>query len=269
MELVVWNSQGNKWDAFWARQIDSQLAAHASNVAGFLVEAGWAPWVTPGPVTLNGLYAVDSRATWYDSQQANKSAACVGIQASRRRGAVWIPWVATPEGFKVNTRCSLGGLWALNSLSVLETRRFLFPSKKQLKVRRPIIRVQFGGIFGVKLTVMIVHLVSGYWIAAQNQMDYLVSITRTMVPQGTPALIVGDLNIDLLIHDVDVPSKWSILRTHAATQQSGGELDWGLLYDPNRELSEAAVVQIQGFGAASYKSDHSALQYTLPIESKF
>jgi hypothetical protein len=267
MELVVWNSQGNKWDAFWTNQIGALVAANASNVAGFLVEAGWAPWVTPGPVTLNNLYDMDSWARWYDSVQAGKSAACTAIKASRRRGSVWIPWMATPDAFKVNTRCSLGGLWALKTLSVLETRRFVFPRKKAQKVRRPAIRVQFGGTFGVKLTVIIVHLVSGYWITAQNQMDYLVSITGTMVPEGTPALIVGDLNIDLFTHAVAVKAPWSILRTHAATQQSGGELDWGLLYDPEGKLGGSTVVQLQGFGHAAGESDHSAIRYSLPIET--
>ncbi len=90
MELVVWNSQGGKWDTFWTYYFGTRLGT-GQDVMGLLVESGWGPWVTPGTVYENSVYTLDSSASWFATATANNSAFCTGIAAARRRYAFWVP----------------------------------------------------------------------------------------------------------------------------------------------------------------------------------
>ena len=94
MKLVVWNSQGGKWDIFWTSHLSPIHVLHPrEDVIGFLVESGWAPWVVPGVITVNEEYMMDSDKTWFDWTSASNSAFCVGIASKRGYQAMWIPWI--------------------------------------------------------------------------------------------------------------------------------------------------------------------------------
>src|SRR5690348_6906163 len=49
MELVVWTSQGAKWDTLWANYINP-LNPGTTDIIGLLVEAGWGRELSPGSV---------------------------------------------------------------------------------------------------------------------------------------------------------------------------------------------------------------------------
>lgn len=68
MKLIVWNSQGGKWDIFWDSYINPEMVANPiEDIVGLLVESGWAPWVTPGDVIINNCYGLDNGLTYYDT----------------------------------------------------------------------------------------------------------------------------------------------------------------------------------------------------------
>jgi hypothetical protein len=117
-----------------------------------------------------------------------------------------------------------------------------------------------------ELSVFLVHLVSGWPDGAQAEMNALISVIGTLIPQNTAAVIVGDMNINLLTTALTLPANWYLLRTGVATQQSGGELDYALLFDPTRIYQPTATVAIlQQFKTGNNQSDHSVLQYTIPL----
>ena len=62
-----------------------------------------------------------------------------------------------------------------------------------------------------------------------------------------------------------LPAKWSLLRTGVATQQSGGELDYALLYDPSGTHGGSAAVVVQQYKSGNNGSDHSVMRYTVPL----
>jgi hypothetical protein len=135
---------------------------------------------------------------------------------------------------------------------------------------RPVFRFDVASRIGKRtapdFTILLVHLVSGYPRGAQAEIDVLTEGMSKLIPQGSAGIIVGDMNIDLLTRNIRVPDdRWFILNTGAATQQSGGELDYALVYDPNRAFRGATVNVVQTYGPNAYQSDHSVLQYTIPI----
>ena len=124
-------------------------------------------------------------------------------------------------------------------------------------------RVQFGTGDDVKLTILLVYLISGYWRNAQAEMDDLTTTMSTLIPQGTVGMVVGDMNIDLLTRAPNVPAGWSILNVGVATQQSGGELDWALLYNPARQNLNTGQAVLQQYKSGANQSDHSVMQFTV------
>ena len=79
--------------------------------------------------------------------------------------------------------------------------------------------------------------------------------------------MVGDFNIDILnqANPFVLANKWSLLRTNVATQQSGGELDYALLYDPAGGYTGAGAAVVQQYKTGNNQSDHSVMQYTVPL----
>jgi hypothetical protein len=265
MKLLVWNSQGNKWDAFNDNYLEPLITPpQREDVVGMLVESGWAPWVdrdTRGRLKANALYDFDSWMTYFDKKGAQKSSFCHTIAASRNRHAFWIPWVRNVESTRFNTRCSIGATLLRRRGSYIgwETTRTLMPG-----MRRPAVRVQLRVGRNVQLTVFLVHLISGGSYKAQREMDRLIAAMRQVVPAGTPSIIVGDMNVNLLADGgpPELPSRWKYVRTGQSTQKSGGELDYAVAFDPKDQLQAEALV-LDPIGSATNKSDHAVMQYDL------
>lgn len=259
MQLVVWNSQGKKWDAFWTNYINPLATAiRPQDVMGLLVESGWAPWVTPGTVKINTLYPLTREQQWYSIVGARRSVFCQGVLAKRKRYAMWVPWVANLNAFKTNTRCSMGGVLVSATRNLRTYRSIEFPHHK-----RPVIRMEIARVDDVQFTVFLVHLISGYPSRAQNELNELADTISASVPEGTPAIVLGDMNIDLLKVNLEVPDKWRIISTGVPTQKRGGELDWALLYDPLGSLRAATATVVQQYVLNG--SDHSVLRYDIPL----
>lgn len=267
MKVIVWNSQGGKWDAAYTYfTAPSVTAVPQDDVVLMLVEAGWAPWVLSGDVTLNGLYYYESDVTWFNATGAAASPFCQGIEAKRRFRSTWVPWVKNLDALKTNSRCSMGSAVFPSSLSLagMDTSNFE-------GFTRPVIRLMFGKgnrNINVSFTILLVHMISGYQTLAEQQLVNVMNSMSQLIPQGSSALIVGDMNVDLLKAGKmnNLPRNWSILNTGVATQQSGGELDYGLLYDPNSQLGSSTAAIVQQYKSGNNQSDHSVLMYTIPAQ---
>src|SRR4051794_27528717 len=107
MQLVVWNSQGAKWDAFWTH-FYNPLVGHGEDVIGLLVESGWAPWVLNGEVQVDSVYGFSSEQEWYNHGAEHTSAFVGGVAASRQLTAFWVPWRKSLDSRWSNSRCSMG-----------------------------------------------------------------------------------------------------------------------------------------------------------------
>jgi hypothetical protein len=260
LQLVMWNSQGAKWDLLWTSFFNPLLAGGPADAAGLLVESGWAPWVSNGDVIINSFYDVDSDATWYNRMSETTSTFVAGVKAHRRRWGMWIPWVAHFNDYNTNSRCSLGGTLNLDKLQLTSMGTF-----NAAWCRRPILRLSVGKESTTMFSIYVVHLISGYWPNAQKELDGITAAMKQLIPQGTAAIIVGDMKIDLQAVVPVPPQRWAIIRTGGATQQSGGELDWGLLYDPNQQFGATGVVVVQQYKTPPNNSDHSVLRYSIPV----
>lgn len=261
--MIVWNSQGSKWDPMWNSWAGPAVTPQTDDVVVLMVEAGWAPWIASGNVVVNNVYPHDSFSDRYNPQSAANSACCGAIKDSRRRKAWWIPWVNTVaamnDGVATNSRCSMGAILLPHAMMIQGAPgRYLFAGHK-----RPVVHVHLGARHDVEMTVLLVHLISGYWRNAQAELDDLTAAMSSIIPQNTVGLVVGDMNINLLAGVPNVPANWSILRCGAATQMSGGELDWALLYNPARQELTGATAVLQRYKSPPNGSDHSVMQYSL------
>ena len=266
LNLVVWNSQGAEWDVLWPNYVNPLVAPpQANDVMALLVEAGWAPWVTPGDVIINDEYWLNEEVTWYDATTAAASLFCQAVVAKRRRHALWIPWVKNLNAMKTNTRCSMGAMFLPASLQSGLTNRIMVEG-----LLRPVVRATLGKVSGSnkvtpKFTILLVHMVSGYPAYAQHRLNGLISAMTSLIAEGTSAIIVGDMNVNLLTRNFTLPDKWRFLRLGVATQQKGGELDYGILFDPSNTLGGATANLVQQFKTGTNTSDHSVLRYDIPI----
>ena len=148
---------------------------------------------------------------------------------------------------------------------------FLWEKKefKDNSFLRPIIEFSFVKGKIVKFVILLVHFISSQ-SKAPDELKALVKYSKQFLSEGTPAIIVGDMNIDLLkIKQMPkLPANWRILRTNGPTQQSGGELDWALLFDPNGRLPNSSVKVLDQFKTPPNQSDHSVMQYKLDLDIK-
>lgn len=263
MRLVVWNSQGAKWDQLW-NYVAAAIGGGAygvvggdSNVVGLVAEAGWAPWMPAGSVSINNCYE-------FDSSKPYPPGFCAGVASKRQYKAGWIPWVGNLDALKTNTRCSLGAVSACTSRVI---KIEVLPMIDWMK--RPVVRVSVGKNQGngvtIEFTILMVHLISGVPFKAQEEIDALTAAARQMIPEGTAAIIVGDMNIDAQTTQVALPVGWRGLGSGVPTQQSGGELDYGLLYDPRGQYRGATIQVLERYKSGANLSDHSAMMFNIPL----
>lgn len=264
LRLVVWNSEGKKWDTLWNYYVSPLvMPQQTDDVVALLVESGWAPWVTPGEITLNDPYWLTQGVSYYNGVAARKSTFCVAVEAERRRKALWIPWVKNLDA-KPNTRCSMGGMFLPAKMRMGQIDRIMVEG-----LIRPVVRVTIGTSGNrnttPEFTILLVHMVSGYPNYAQRQLYELIASMRNLIPESTSAIIVGDMNVNLLTRNFELPEKWRFLSVGGQTQQKGGELDYGILYDPNGVLGGATANVVEQWGTGNNDSDHSVLQYNIPL----
>lgn len=258
MDLYVWNSRGDKWNTFWTNVLGPALVM-PNDVGGLLVESGWPPWMRAGNVRSTNLYELDE-------DTANPGGAfTTGILANRRRSAWWCPWgkkIAKDgsSNVKTNSRCSFGVAVARRTLAVAVTKHRLEGSQ------RPAVRILVSLDRLPKFVILLVHLKSSQWGSRQEAARLMRGVPN-LVPQGVSGLIVGDINCDLFQHDPRPDDDhWRLVNTGAATQMSGGELDYGLLYSGDGTFKVGAnVALVQPFQTGWNQSDHSVLQYTLGL----
>ena len=260
MELVVWNSQGQKWDYLYTTGLANRIAPPAQNTFGLTVEAGWAPWINPGEVYLGKPYPLDSSSNDYNAPAAAASSFVTAYQGfdCSNRTAFWVPWIANFDALQVNSRCSLGGAYFPNPKFAysVNVRSRNIPGMVRPAVQLTLTR---GGI--TAMTIYLVHFVSSR--GAVSELFTLATNVSKIIDQGTPAIIVGDINVNILKYDVFLPNYWRLVNTGVPTQQKGGELDYGLLYDPNNNVTSTAKV-IAKFKTATNPSDHSMVVYSFP-----
>lgn len=268
MEMIVWNSQGGKWDTLYETGLKGPIG-NFENVFGLVVESGWAPWVLPGGIQLEDTYYLDSTLTYYDEASAKKSAlakAFLDFSEQRIRGqrAFWVPWMKTKDPISVNTRCSIGGAYFPQKGSgyTLEVQVRMI---KQLI--RPSVQLTISREKVTLMTVYLVHFVASK--KAASELKYLTEIIGSIVAEGTPALVLGDINVNILnTPTANVPLKdyWYLLRTnkptHIGKKGKLSELDYGLLYDPNYNNQDITVKQVAQFKSPTNPSDHSMLRYS-------
>lgn len=259
MQLVVWNSQGQKFDYLYTTGLANRIAPPTQNTFGLTVEAGWAPWVLPGDVYEGKPYELDTSATFFNRQSVTNPfvAAYQNFNCSNRT-AFWVPWVKNFDALKTNSRCSLGGAYFPDPRSayIVEGR-----SRKIAGMTRPTIQLILSRAGSTKLTIYLVHFVSSS--GAVYELSWLAGCISRIIDQGTPAIIVGDINIDILEEDVYLPKGWRIINTGVPTQQSGGELDYGLLFDPKGIVNATADI-IAEYKSPTNPSDHSMMVYNFP-----
>lgn len=268
LRLFAWNSFGNKWDTFWTNWIGP--AVGTGSIAGVLTEAGWPPWMSNGNVQINNRYLFDSGQQWFNQASLATSAFSMGmVNAPRGKWATWVPWVRTlaemNQDTKTNSRCSLGGTFIPDRSAVMKLQVIDIDSFKTAYSIRPAIKISLGYGDDVKFVVLVVHLISGKPKQAEEELEELMKKIHTVIPQTSSAIIVGDMNIDLLTQNVGVYKHFSIINTGVPTQQSGGELDWGLLYDPYNHYKSTTVNVVQTFKTGANTSDHSILRYDIPL----
>jgi hypothetical protein len=270
MQLVVWNSQGAKWDDLWTYYYSPLLGGN-EDVIGLLVEAGWAPWVKSQEVHVDEVYGFDANQNWYYENGARNSGFVQGVEASRQRTAFWVPWRKSLDSGWSNSRCSMGCVATLAHRSITTTR---YRDPNAYLYLRPIFQflcsIRTGHANQPDFSVFLVHLVSGHTNRAQQQIEEVINNMRKIIPERTGAIIVGDFNINLQTTTINVPNFWRILRTGVSTQgksaqEPGGELDYALLYDPFNNYSNATVTHVQQFKTGNNRSDHSVLRFGIPL----
>src|SRR5689334_7925845 len=109
MKIVVWNSQGAKWDLLWNTYLLPRILLK-QDVIGLMVEAGRPPWVkNQETLYVNNFYSItENTADWFDHEDAKKSSSYLGVVSENRRTAGWFPWMKKVEDYKrENLRCSL------------------------------------------------------------------------------------------------------------------------------------------------------------------
>ncbi|HLI56805.1 MAG TPA: hypothetical protein VKY26_07185 [Actinomycetota bacterium] len=274
MLLIVWNSEGDRWDALWNHWVSKEVQRAQDTLLGLVIEAGWAPWVPKyaaggavADVRVNTEYALSS--DYYDYATPPLSAFCQGMlgrpgkRTRTGRSALWIPWVKTFDALNVNARCSMGSLFC-----PLGSDRIPAPHWKARRIEgniRPALEasLQVGG--DVQTVVFLVHLASS--ARALTELNTLTDQITRLIPEDAQALVVGDMNVNILgLHNpkLNLGPHWSIARTCQPTQRAGGELDYALVYDRSRSMRVKASTLCR-FDLHPNESDHSVMQYEISL----
>jgi hypothetical protein len=238
-----------------------------------MVEAGWAPWVSDGGVTINSKYSYRDGAsipkTWFNKNCHVKSDICSALntykEMKEKMDAVWVPWaniVAEKEddNIRTNSRCSMASCYWLPTL---EASVRTYSAKSELGLIRPVILTDlYKGKNTPELTVVLTHAISCY-LAKREQQD-LTGIAEEL--SDKPVLFVGDFNVDLLKSKGGVKNlgkEWSVINAGQATQKSGGELDYALLWDPNQTIKVKTAKVLAQYKSDTNQSDHSVIMYEI------
>ena len=274
MQLVVWNSQGDCWDPFWTNFVEKVASDNANDdVLGLLLESSRASW-SVDVVHVNNRYdypTTDKNPT-VDAGRAAASRLCKAIVKSNDSytrspapiTAYWFPWVKNPDkpDGDGNPRCSLGGIiWKRTNRS--------FPVNRHLpdEAKRPIvhINVQKTSSGTDNVVLLQVHLTATD-ATARNELTTLMKGIKSLIPESTAAFIVGDMNIDLRTKAFNVEEGWKVVKYEdQPTQRAGGQLDWGLLYDPNKKYGGVSASVLKQYDSFPNTSDHSVMQYDFPL----
>lgn len=289
MKIVVWNSQGDKWKKFWADYVQPPLAAGEA-VLGLLVESGRPPWVVAKyGLRESGMPCQGGK--WYNDRLAELKAA-TGSKKPYLSMNYWAWANNTDAG---NIRCSFGFFYAAPHRTRIESMRMSLPStlskaakkKKATKAPSPGIKEPVTDRPGIKhvfydqdaisYVVIQVHLISGNVNRALRQ---LAEFMRYVEAYKVPALIVGDMNINLqnpsdsnkinnLISDHNKGTGvWQIMRSNWSTHtgsMGNSELDWGLAYAASFAVAQIGTVVPGGPfgpGLVASTSDHAVLAYS-------
>jgi hypothetical protein len=277
MIVIAWNSLGDKWGPFWTNWVSGAIANNRNqDVVALLTEASWAPWMTPNrswsvDVQDSSAYEFVWRENTAEYVDGKKSSFCIGINEERNRSAFWVPWVGSFDSARTNSRCSMGG-----AASMVWRRRgevmgySQFPGLQLKKeMWRPAVRVNLTRAGNLAFAVFSVHLVSGWPAGAQDELAALLRAIPSMVGSSIPALVVGDMNIDISGSSTanvqaTAPKGWRVLRSGSPTHRSGGELDWAFLYDPNGQLGNASAGVVGRYDSYPNDSDHAVMAYQIP-----
>ena len=208
LQLVVWNSQGNKWSSMFNDWMQPRVK-DGDTMLGLLVESGWAPFVKSGDVTINKPYACNNSMTYFESQCKDQEdqELVKAITDARGWDAMWVPWVGHLDAQKTNTRCSVGAI-IMNGASI----KVLAYQSMDRGLIRPVVRFGVGTTSaGPFLTVYLIHAVSCRALAALEACQ-VVDAVRKEVSESTAAVIVGDFNDSLIKYHIDKPGTWPKLR---------------------------------------------------------
>jgi hypothetical protein len=287
LKIVAWNTQGDKWNSLMNDRIAPLLQNGTDDVLGLTCESGWGPWVEKTNVSACDLYPLEGTFRW--QTPAPQSLFVQGmrdqIEHNRNVHVGWIPWVPYPSAIndsaRTNSRCSMGVTWlpTRSSQQSFGMNWHVFRDQIPYPAKRPYVRFTVKRGDNPCFVVIFAHLISGWPTEATRDVTAIFTIVRAMVPEGMPALLLGDLNIDLLTQiQLDrltraLPAKWRLLRTSRATHRSEAsgresELDFGVLYDPHQHYAQARAMWGPQWKTATNGSDHAVVTYEITIVSE-
>ncbi|MBK3662137.1 hypothetical protein JJE66_12860 [Bradyrhizobium diazoefficiens] len=258
MIIYAWNSEGAKYETFPHFLSDNaNYPRHRNGVderfALMLTEAGWAPWIPNGDVTMNSGYLYDPGQS---NQDFGRNPQSESVLNGRLRTfldrkpdnatfskAAWWPWVANVRS-NTNSRCSAALITNLNcsssSIAFGEGRE---DTKRNFCVHD----FNLTGKNGLRtIQVVSVHQTANSKVALEDFSDLIKWVGESVrADNNRTVLAAGDMNIDLLDSGARqevktlLPKlgtdKWGLcdLGVGVATHQSGKQLDWGFWCDPH------------------------------------
>ncbi|HEY0734329.1 MAG TPA: hypothetical protein VGD69_05445 [Herpetosiphonaceae bacterium] len=211
--IVAWNSQGDRWDYIFPNLkaqlgngiIPTNFISSAQELAyptvAIITEAGIIPWISPDiSYTVNQVYSRPERGT-RNSTSATPPSTFLRDASRQRGGSYWVPWLRTIDTNQQNARCSLRGFHSKVQLGKITSAKQLAGSDPS---SRPVVKIQITYPF--QITIVQVHLTSGGRTKTYNQLNELINTIKTMIPEGTAGIIVGDINANILGTTPELPN---------------------------------------------------------------
>ncbi len=284
--LTTWNAEGagisgrslfaREYGNSWEVLIDHYMGALWNNqnglgtemLMGMLSEAGTPPNPASGTVltkgtryngSINSCTLLDTDYSWYgwSKKAGGKNLRCsLAIMQGLPK--------TVPAGYPKCTFYAPVDLGALTAKAI-DTRPAAGAEFK------------YSGI-SFNLNVFLLHLPSGTKQRNLNK-SILTALMNHAASYGVPAIIAGDMNIDIgsqtdaqVITELGLGAGWSLLRTHYITQISGGELDWALAYKATSTGANMIGPLMASTGAgrglgyiAKGISDHAMINYVVDV----
>jgi hypothetical protein len=303
LNVLTWNSQGNKADAMWGALNDigtpggpagyNPVPGVAPGGAGVrddllicVCESGTPPWISSGLATVAWGHVYGFRygtnpgnhhparpAAWLaDPLPIGMAQALATWNGNTRRvaDAVWIPWqvyVNAPPSL----RCSLSMYWFPSRSSGSACEFGWRTLVEHDYAGRPVLTATITKGGRPRCVILFAHLPANQRTAAVA-LPELVARAHSVVPEGTKMLVAGDLNIDALVPGVAraaTPRGWTPVLPGRATQNSGGALDWGIANDLLHVADPSMVWTCNGDRSApppgAGPSDHALLMYQVDV----